>query len=72
VRPSWKRRRVVGPRAKPAMRGLRDKMRYQMEFNAKQGWFLRRHMLKAKGGKRIGQEAVEGGKKEILPCSERA
>lgn len=44
------------------MRGLRDKMRYQMEFNAKQGWFVRGHVLKAKGEKRIGQEAVEGGK----------
>jgi hypothetical protein len=54
VRPSWKRRRVVGPRAKPAMRGLRCEMKYQMEFNVKQGWFVGRCVLKTKGGRRIG------------------
>lgn len=45
---------MVGPRAKPAMRGLRDEMKYQMEFNVKQGWFVGRCVLKTKGGRRIG------------------
>jgi hypothetical protein len=67
VRPSWKSRSVVGPRAMPAIRGLetRPEIRWRLRKPGPLGDVRGRQRDKGIGWDRIEREM------ENLPCSER-